>query len=106
MSAAAKAWFLAIWLVPVSAASLECRSWKRSTPDQKRETILAEVDARLGAPRTQKYKVNRARMRACLENRVRAIQIDFDEACAQGQRVSMRELDDILTEYIVSCATP
>ena len=106
MSATVKALFLLALFVPGSAAGLDCRSWKKSTPDQKREIILAEVDRRLAEPRTQKYRVNRARMRVCLEQRAPAIQTDFDDACAQGKRVSMRELDNLLTEYIVSCATP
>jgi hypothetical protein len=29
--------------------------------------------------------------------------VDFDDACAQGQRVSLNVLDEILRSYALSC---
>ncbi len=58
----------------------------------------------LDSNRAKKFtSINRGRIEQCLIRNMSPIAIDFDDACAQGQRVSKDALDEILMDYVRSC---
>jgi hypothetical protein len=84
-------------------AGIRCSEWTRLAAEQrapKLQQLYAELRSE---PRLKKYDVNWGRINQCLVRETPSIEVDFDDACAQGQRVSLNVLDEILRSYALSC---
>ena len=88
---------------PAAALALDCRSWTRLDQFGRNDAIATSAHQLIYSNRASGWDVNRGRIEQCVLRSQRSIAIDFDYACEQGQRVSMRALDDILRNYVRSC---
>ncbi len=90
--------------VPHEAQALRCKEWNRIPPEQKPGTVSRMIDERLTGNRARRYRTaDKYAIRQCLGPLEQRIVGEFDYTCAQGQRVSMGELDRIFDNYIRSC---
>ena len=84
-------------------AGIRCSEWTRLAPEQRVPTLHQLYAELRSQPRLKKYDVNWGRINQCLVRETPSIEVDFDDACAQGQRVSLDALDEILRGYALSC---
>jgi hypothetical protein len=89
--------------LPAIAFGIDCRTWTRLDGYGRSDAIAAEARQIIYSNRASGWEVNRGRIEQCVLRSQRSIAIDFDSTCEQGQRVSMRALDEILLNYVRSC---
>jgi hypothetical protein len=89
--------------LPATGLALDCRTWTRLDGYGRSDTIAAEARQVIYSNRASAWQVNRGRIEQCVLRSQRSIAIDFDSTCEQGQRASMRALDEILLNYVRSC---
>jgi len=89
--------------LPATGLALDCGNWMRLDAYGRGDAIAAEAHQIIYSNRASGWEVNRGRIEQCIRRSERSIAIDFDSTCAEGQRVSMRALDEILLNYVRSC---
>ena len=97
-------WVLAIGLAaPATASAIRCSQWNRLDDASQVATLDQMISSGIQGSGARRYNINRARTEQCMRRQIRSIQLDFDGACAEGQRARISVLDDIFKQYAWSC---
>jgi hypothetical protein len=94
---------LALVLASPASAEFRCKTWDKLDDAQKREALLAEIDAVLTGNVAQQYQVNKVQIRKCLQQRVPAMRDQFDGICMEGKRAPMSALDREFEKHLFTC---
>ena len=89
--------------MPATASAIRCSQWSRLDDAGQIATIDQMISSGIQGSGARRYNINRARTEQCMRRRIRSIQLDFNGAGAEGQRVRMSILDDIFKQYAWSC---
>ncbi len=90
---------LPLWARP--AAATRCSEWTRLPAQQKTAAIQGLAADLARNNRVRQTSVNGVALQQCLEKRVRAIQLDFDAACAES--TDLQTLNRIFRHHAWSC---
>ncbi len=95
---------LILILAAPPAEAVRCSSWTRMSYAARDQTLDRMIQNALSSPEARRQRrVNLARVERCLVDFKPEIELDFDAACAQGQRRDLRVLNNIFRTYIWSC---
>ena len=86
------------------AEAISCRQWDRMGPNEKTNTVYRMIDGAVSGSRGRQYHVDRGAVGRCLEASARAIEYEFDGACADSRTAGKEALNRIFKHYIWSCA--
>ncbi|MEE9607626.1 MAG: hypothetical protein V3U03_07780 [Myxococcota bacterium] len=91
--------------VAAPAHAIRCRDWGRLGVEQREDALRSEFRQVMSSNRAKQFtSINKTRIERCLIRSMAAIEDDFDDACAEGLQKSMGVLDEILMNYVRSCA--
>lgn len=86
------------------AHAMRCSDWTRLDAEQRDGALRTAYREILASNKAKSWSsINKTRIERCLIKATPSISIDFDDACAQGQRASLSVLDEILLTYVRSC---
>ena len=95
---------LILILIAPAAEALRCTSWTRMGYAARDQTLDRMIGSALTSADARRHgRVNLARVERCLVGFKPEIALDFDDACAEGQRRDLRVLNNIFRTYVWSC---
>ena len=103
-----RSWILGSLLTIFLAAPAQatrCSDWVRLEPGQREATLRTAFRDILDSSKAKRWtSLNKGRAEQCLIQSLQSIEIDFDNACSEGNRAPLDVLDEILMGYVRSCA--
>ena len=93
---------LALILFATPAAAIDCQTWDRVGPGQKRGVVYDLIETAVSGSRGRQFQVNRGAIERCLQQRARNIEYDFDDTCADSS-AGMQALNKVFKDYIWTC---
>ena len=86
------------------AHAMRCSDWTSFDAEQRDVALRTAYRQLLASNKAKAWtSVNKSQIERCLIRATPLISIDFDDACAQGNRASLQVLDEILLDYARSC---
>jgi hypothetical protein len=96
-------YLVALGLIAPAAYALDCREWDRSDEYAQEDALAEAVHTIIWSNGSSSYNVNHARIERCALRLIRDMSYEADDICAQGMRVPMSALDDMVRDYVRSC---
>jgi hypothetical protein len=95
---------IALAMFAPSALALDCRDWTRLDAYEREDALADAIYDIVWSGRNSSFNVNHNQIERCTLRRIREMSYEADDLCAQGLRVSKRAIDEMVMDYVRSCA--
>jgi hypothetical protein len=90
--------------LPLTAAAVECREWRRLSGGEKSDSLDAMIEGHLTSNVGKKFtSENPVLMRRCLQDFKQDLIDQFDGVCADERGTPKDAIDEIFDRYFLSC---